>query len=60
MNYLRAENIAKSYGDRVLFKNLTISIEKGQRIALIAKNGTGKTNLLNILALKDQSDAGTV
>jgi ATP-binding cassette subfamily F protein uup len=60
VNYLRAENIAKSYGDRVLFKNLTISIEKGQRIALIAKNGTGKTNLLNILALKDQSDAGTV
>jgi ATP-binding cassette subfamily F protein uup len=60
VNYLRAENIAKSYGDRTLFKDLTISIEKGQRIALIAKNGTGKTNLLNILAQKDQSDAGTV
>ncbi len=60
MNYLRAEQIAKSYGDRTLFQDLTISIEKGQRIALIAKNGTGKTNLLNILAQKDQSDAGTV
>ncbi len=60
MNYLRAEHIAKSYGDRTLFQDLTISIEKGQRIALIAKNGTGKTNLLNILAQKDQSDAGTV
>lgn len=60
MNYLRAEQIAKSYGDRTLFQDLTISIEKGQRIALNAKNGTGKTNLLNILAQKDQSDAGTV
>jgi ATP-binding cassette subfamily F protein uup len=60
VNYLRAEQIAKSYGDRTLFQDLTISIEKGQRIALIAKNGTGKTNLLNILAQKDQSDAGTV
>jgi len=60
VNYLRAEHIAKSYGDRTLFQDLTISIEKGQRIALIAKNGTGKTNLLNILAQKDQSDAGTV
>lgn len=58
VNYLRAENISKSYGDRVLFQNLTLSIEQGQKIALIAKNGTGKTNLLNILAGKDQSDAG--
>ncbi len=60
MNYLRAENISKSYGDRILFKDLTLSIEKGQKIALIAKNGTGKTNMLNILAGKDQSDSGNV
>lgn len=60
MNYLRAENISKSYGDRELFKNLTLSIEQGQRIALIAKNGTGKTNLLNILAGKEPPDTGSV
>lgn len=56
MNYLRAENINKRYGDRVLFQNLTLTIEKGDKIALIAKNGTGKTNLLNILAGVDTSD----
>lgn len=56
VNYLRAENISKRYGDRVLFENLTFSIEKGDKIALIAKNGSGKTNLLNILANADQSD----
>lgn len=56
MNYLRAENINKRYGDRVLFENLTLTIEKGDKIALIAKNGTGKTNLLNILAGVDTSD----
>jgi ATP-binding cassette subfamily F protein uup len=56
VNYLRAENINKRYGDRVLFQNLTLTIEKGDKIALIAKNGTGKTNLLNILAGVDTSD----
>ncbi len=58
MNYLRAEQVTKRYGDRVLFENLTFSIEQGDKIALIAKNGTGKTNLLNILAGADTSDAG--
>ncbi len=56
MNYLRAENLYKRYGDRILFENLTLTIEKGDKIALIAKNGTGKTNLLNILAGLDTSD----
>lgn len=56
MNYLRAENINKRYGDRILFENLTLTIEKGDKIALIAKNGTGKTNLLNIIAGVDTSD----
>ncbi len=58
MNYLRAENISKHYGDRTLFENLTISIEQGQKIAMLAKNGTGKTNLLNILTGKDTPDSG--
>lgn len=56
MDYLRAENINKRYGDRILFENLTLTIEKGDKIALIAKNGTGKTNLLNIIAGVDTSD----
>lgn len=56
VNYLRAENINKRYGDRILFENLTLTIEKGDKIALIAKNGTGKTNLLNIIAGVDTSD----
>lgn len=56
VNYLRAENIGKRYGDRLLFENLSFSIEKGDKIALIARNGTGKTNLLNILAGADTSD----
>lgn len=56
MNYLRAENINKRYGDRLLFENLSFSIEKGDKVALIARNGTGKTNLLNILAGADTSD----
>lgn len=60
MNYLRAENIAKHYGDRTLFEGITFSIEEGQKIALVAKNGTGKTNLLNIIAGADTTDAGSV
>lgn len=56
MNYLRAENLNKRYGDRILFNNLTLTIQQGDKIALIAKNGTGKTNLLNILAGLDTSD----
>lgn len=50
MNFLTLENITKSYGEKVLFKNLSLSIEKGQKIGLIAKNGTGKSTLLRVLA----------
>ncbi len=60
MNYLRAENLSKHYGDRTLFENITISVEYGQKTALIAKNGTGKTSLLNILAGKDIPDSGNI
>lgn len=60
MNYLRAENIAKYYGERKLFENLTLSIEKADRIALVAKNGSGKTSLLNILTGNDLPDGGSV
>lgn len=60
MNYLRAENLSKHYGERTLFEDITISIEKGQKIALIAKNGTGKTSLLNILSGIDTPDSGNI
>lgn len=55
---LQAENISKRYGDKLLFENININISEGQKIALVAKNGTGKTSLLNILAGTDTSDSG--
>ena len=50
MNYLTLENITKSFGEKVLFENINLTIAKGQKIALIAKNGTGKTTLLKVIA----------
>lgn len=60
MNYLQAENVSKSYGDIVLFENISLSIHKDDRIALLARNGAGKTTLLNIIAGTDSSDTGQV
>lgn len=57
---LSVENIDKSYGTLVLFENLSFGINQGQKMALIAKNGTGKTSLLEIIAGADQPDAGQV
>lgn len=60
MNYLSAENIAKSFGDRWLFKNINFGISKGDKVALIGTNGTGKTTFLNILTGKIPADEGEV
>ena len=60
MNYASIENIAKAYGERILFTDLSFGINQGQKIALIAKNGTGKTSLLNILSQAEQPDEGKV
>ncbi|MDX5436222.1 MAG: ABC-F family ATP-binding cassette domain-containing protein [Pontibacter sp.] len=60
MNYLSAENISKSFGDRWLFKNLNFGISQGQRVVLVGVNGSGKTTLLNILAGKLPPDEGSV
>ena len=60
MNLLTVENISKSYGELVLFENLSFGINKDQKIALIAKNGTGKTSILNILSGADSPDTGQV
>jgi ATP-binding cassette subfamily F protein uup len=60
LNYLSIENISKSFGENVLFKDISFGINKDQKIAFIAKNGTGKTTLLNIIAGKDTADKGSV
>lgn len=53
ISYLQIENLTKSFGDRILFENISLGIGEGDRIGLIAKNGAGKTTLLNILAGKE-------
>lgn len=57
-SYLQVENISKSYGDRTLFKGISFNINEGDKIALVAPNGTGKSSLLKILAGIDSSDHG--
>ena len=60
MNYISVENISKSYGDRTLFSNISFGINKNQKVAFVAKNGTGKTSILNIIAGLDIPDKGQV
>jgi len=60
MNYLTVERVTKSFGEKLLFENITFGIEKGQKTALIAKNGSGKTTLLNIIAGIEYPDNGQV
>ena len=60
MNYLSVEHISKSYGERVLFQDICFGINEGQKIGFVAKNGTGKTSLLNILSGVDTPDKGAV
>ena len=57
-SYLQIENISKSYGPKVLFEHIGFNVNEGDKIALVAPNGTGKTSLLRILAGKDKSDSG--
>lgn len=57
-SYLQVENISKSYGPKILFEHISFNINEGDKIALVAPNGTGKTSLLRILAGKDKSDSG--
>ncbi|WP_166383385.1 ABC-F family ATP-binding cassette domain-containing protein [Polaribacter sp. 11A2H] len=60
MNYLSIENISKSYGERVLFEDISFGISKDQKVAFVAKNGSGKTSILNIIAGLDVPDSGQV
>ncbi len=58
MNYLSVENLSKHYGEKVIFENISFGLSKGDKVALIAKNGTGKTSLLKVLSGLDSADGG--
>ena len=58
MNYLSVEQLSKAYGEKVLFQNISFGVDKGQKVALIAKNGSGKTSLLRVLTGQDTGDSG--
>jgi ATP-binding cassette subfamily F protein uup len=60
ISYLQVENLTKSYGDLVLFEDISFTVNKDQKIALVARNGAGKTSLLNIISGKDGPDTGKV
>jgi ABC transport system ATP-binding/permease protein len=60
MNYIQVDNLTKSYGDNILFNEITFSVNKDDKIALIAKNGTGKTSLLRIIAQIETADSGNI
>lgn len=60
MNFLSVENITKSFGDRIIFQDITFGIDQGQKVAIVAKNGAGKTTLLRCLTGLDTLDEGRV
>lgn len=60
MNYLSAESLAKSFNDRWLFKDITLGISQGDKMALVGENGTGKSTLLKILTSQLAADQGVV
>lgn len=60
VSYLQVANLTKSFGDKVLFENISFGLHEGQRVALVARNGKGKTSLLNLLSGKDIADSGTI
>src|SRR3712207_7781985 len=60
MNLLSIENLTKSYGEKVLFKNLSLGINEGEKIGLIGINGTGKSSLLKIIAGDNDYDEGKI
>ncbi|MCB0554213.1 MAG: ABC-F family ATP-binding cassette domain-containing protein [Phaeodactylibacter sp.] len=56
MLYLSLENVSKTYGDKVLFQNISLQLNKGQKVALVAKNGSGKTTLLRVIAGQEPTE----
>lgn len=60
LNIIQAEHLSKSYGEKVLFNDISFGIDKGQKVALIARNGSGKSSLMRVLAGLDLADSGKV
>ncbi len=60
MNYLKIENLSKAYGEKLLFENISFTIAQGQKVAMVARNGSGKTSLMNIITGKDIADSGSI
>jgi ATP-binding cassette subfamily F protein uup len=60
MHYLSVENISKSFGAKPLFGNISLNISEGDKVGLIAKNGAGKSTMLNIIAGRDNTESGKV
>ncbi|MBR5215194.1 MAG: ABC-F family ATP-binding cassette domain-containing protein [Bacteroidales bacterium] len=60
MNYLSIDNISKAFSDKLLFENISFGIEKGEKTALVAANGTGKSTMMKILVGKEESDKGSI
>ena len=60
MNYVSAENLSKSFGIKTLFENITFHVNEGDKIAIVAKNGTGKSTLLKILSGRETASKGSV
>ncbi len=60
MSYIQVEQVSKAFGDRTLFNDISFSLEKGDKTALIAKNGTGKTTLLKMIAGAESCDSGQI
>ncbi|MDE6391345.1 MAG: ATP-binding cassette domain-containing protein, partial [Duncaniella sp.] len=58
--YLLVDGLTKSYGDRVLFDTISFGVNEGDKIGIVAKNGTGKSTLLRLLADREAPDSGTV
>lgn len=59
-NFLNIENLTKSYGDHVLFRDITFGVDQGEKIGIVARNGTGKSTLLRLLADEESADSGTI
>ena len=59
-SYLQIENLTKSYGDRILFDTITFGVNEGDKIGVIAKNGTGKSTLLKIISGEESADDGKI
>lgn len=60
MVYLQIENLTKSFGDRILFEDVSMGVEQGDKIGIVARNGAGKTTFLNIIAGKEDYDSGRI